>query len=215
MAVANKNGIVVSGDRRLTVQKIYHGDTRFSNIRYSDKFQKIFMSEQGHVFGIAGCAVSTEGQYISDVLLELVREFNKDVLTLNEEITIVQDELRNRIAYPVNILCTGIESGKNLIFRASTSVQNNEIISKTDGTYGGDAIGMGDKALSIMKASGIYTCDLPLAELIEFMQSVNLATAKSLERVKSVSEKCDVIVITPERGAKWVIEDRHRIYELK
>lgn len=215
MAIANKNGIVMSGDRRLTIQKIYHGETEFTNIDYADNAQKIFMSKQCHVFGVAGCAISADGRYISDIVPKLLQGLDKESLSLKEELAIIQDELAHSVANPVSILCAGIENGKNLIFRTSTDTENKEIISKTDGVYGGDAIGMYTTALNIIKESGIHTYDLSLSELVDFMQSVNSTTAKSIRKIKSVSEKCDVVAITPEYGAKWVLEDRSRIYEPK
>lgn len=215
MAIANKNGIVVSGDRRLTIQKTYHGETEFTNTYYNDRTQKIYISERGHVFGIAGCAISIDGRYIPDILPNIIRELDKESLTLKEELVIIQNELRHNIVNPASILCAGIENGENVIFRTSTDIENSEIISKTDGVYGGDAIGMYTTALNIIKESGIHTYDLSLSELVDFMQSVNSTTAKSIKKIKSVSEKCDIVAITPEYGAKWVLEDRSRIYELK
>lgn len=215
MAIANKNGIVVSGDWRLTIKRTNRETNECISVKYDDSAQKIFMAENGHVFGLAGQVGTPGWKYTDDLLYELVKDIHEEHLTLEQELIYIRDELKYRVALPIHLLAAGIEDGKNLIYRTSTDVNEAEIVSKTDGTYGGDAIGVYTVALNIMKESGQHTYDMSLSDLIDFMKEINVATSRALTDIKSVSEKCDFIVISPECGARWFVEDEQRRYKIK
>ena len=215
MAIANKNGIVVSGDWRLTIKRLNRITNKCTSANYDDSAQKIFMAENGHVFGLTGQAGTPGWKYTDDLLYELVKDIHEAHLTLEQELTYIRDELKRRVAQPIHLLAAGIEDGKNLVYRTSTDEQDDEIISKTDGVYGGDAIGMYSVALNLMKESGQHTYDMSLSELIDFMKEINIATSRALTDIKSVSEECDFIAISPKYGARWFVEDEQRRYKIR
>ena len=215
MAVANRNGIVVSGDWRMTVKKFDRNTNKFASVNYDDSAQKIFKAENDHVFGLAGQAGTPGWKYTNDLLYALVQNVHEEQLTIEQELIYIRDEMKCKVANPIYLLAAGVEDGKNLIYRTSTDERNDKVVSKTDGIYGGDAIGMHYVAYKIMKKSGLYTAEMSLSELVDFMREINIMTSRELTDVKSVSEKCDFIVISPEHGAKWFVEDKQRQYKIK
>jgi hypothetical protein len=217
MAIANKNGIVVSGDWRLTVQ--YPSIPELDN-RYPDTMQKIYKTKKGHVFGMAGAAYLADGTETGEALYNLVLELNKmKRMTIKDELIFIRDELSYRSTRPVYLLAAGIEKGKNKIYQASTDKE--EIIDKIKQDYYGIGIvGMVDVALSIIYKMGINTSEYSIEELADLLRKVNMETSQSLKEIKSVSEECDIIYIIPDgksgQAYFWRDPDNMvRFYKLK
>lgn len=61
MAIANKNGIVVSADKRLTYKTTDLNTGLVTKIQFFDTEQKMFITKAGHVVAYTGESVLSDG----------------------------------------------------------------------------------------------------------------------------------------------------------
>lgn len=89
---------MVSGDWRLTLKRTNRETNECTSVKYDDSAQKIFMAENGHVFGLTGQAGTSGWKYTDDLLYELVKDIHKEHLTLEQNLNCnITNHVTNKI----------------------------------------------------------------------------------------------------------------------
>lgn len=117
MAIANQNGIVVSGDWRL----IRHRTDNPFIAMPSDHSQKAYITNTNHVVAFTGDARLDTGEFLNDVILHTLKITSAQKMPIQEELEFLLNMLvqktKNNTVYLIEC---GIEYGKNVILRADT-----------------------------------------------------------------------------------------------
>ena len=81
MAIANQNGIVVSGDWRAMKYWLQPdgGDPIF--VRSIDRFQKIYRTKSNHCIGFCGHTKLDNGKELGEILQKIIEVFDKSFIS--------------------------------------------------------------------------------------------------------------------------------------
>ena len=105
MAIANQNGVVVSGDWRAMKYWLQPdgGDPIF--VRSIDRFQKIYRTKSNHCIGFCGHTKLDNGKELGEILQKIIEVFDKDYSVTQEFYillkTLPQNAIKNDIAFMV------------------------------------------------------------------------------------------------------------------
>ena len=80
MAIANKEGIVVSADRRLTETHFYKDHE--SIVTHKNHYRKLFVTNRGHAIASTGTAIFQDGTSVKDIICKAIDVFNSTGITL-------------------------------------------------------------------------------------------------------------------------------------
>ena len=217
MALANRNGIVVSADR-LSVKKYYdqsgnhimdvpvHGVTGY---------QKAFILKNDHVIAFAGAGEIYGRVNTEDFMCHLARELD----TLNLPIYKEAEYIRERVVEAHNddsliaLMVVGMEYGKNYILTTDTS--NPEIHNHTDGVNGFKEIGVMGIANRLADIKKIDKFALSTDEMSKFLKDLNVDVVDYMRKrghSQVISEDCDVIIITEQYDTRY---DEYNLFRLE
>ena len=197
MAIANKEGIVVSADWRLIRHRI---DNPFIAMP-SDHSQKAYITNTNHVIAFTGDARLDTGEFLNDVILHTLKITSAQKMPIQEELGFLLNVLVHSTIYLIEC---GIENGKNVILRADTG--HNKIQPNTLDDIGYAASGEHKLYQSKLIKLGDNIHTLKLQEMVEFLQGINYEIA---EIDSLVSPKCDIITVTSEGAQRLYTPERY------
>ena len=89
MAIANSNGIAISGDRRASTSWYDPDTNKITYTHHSDRTQKVFRTDSNHGIAFCGFAKLDNGETASDVICDVIQQFKQDKFTVTQEFYIL------------------------------------------------------------------------------------------------------------------------------
>lgn len=201
MAIANKEGIVVSADWRLI---LHRADNPFIAMP-SDHSQKAYITNTNHVVTFTGDARLDTGEFLNDVILHTLKITSAQKMPIQEELGFLLNVLvQKTVNSTVYLIECGIENGENVILRADTG--HNKIQPNTLDDIGYAASGEHKLYQSKLIKLGDNIHTLKLQEMVKFLQGINYEIA---EIDSLVSPKCDIITVTSEGAQRLYTPERY------
>jgi hypothetical protein len=201
MAIANKEGIVVSADWRLI---LHRADNPFIAMP-SDHSQKAYITNTNHVVTFTGDARLDTGEFLNDVILHTLKITSAQKMPIQEELGFLLNVLvQKTVNSTVYLIECGIENGENVILRADTG--HNKIQPNTLDDIGYAASGEHKLYQSKLIKLGDNIHTLKLQEMVKFLQGINYEIA---EIDSLVSPKCDIITVTSEGTQRLYTPERY------
>lgn len=220
MALANRNGIVISADR-LSVRKYYdQNENHLMDVPVHGitGHQKAFILENDHVIAFAGAGevygkVSTE-----DFMYQIARELDKLNLPIYKE----AEYIRKRVVEVhdsdslIALMVVGMEDGKNYILTTDTA--DPEIHNHTDGINGFREIGITGLVGHLADKKKVDRYDLSIGEMSKFLRNLNVDAVDYMREHghnQVISEDCDIIIITEQYNTRYDEHDLRRLEALR
>lgn len=201
MAIANKEGIVVSADWRLI---LHRADNPFIAMP-SDHSQKAYITNTNHVVTFTGDARLDTGEFLNDVILHTLKITSAQKMPIQEELGFLLNVLvQKTVNSTVYLIECGIENGENVILRADTG--HNKIQPNTLDDIGYAASGEHKLYQSKLIKLGDNIHTLKLQEMVKFLQGINYEIA---EIDSLVSPRCDIITVTSEGTQRLYTPERY------
>ena len=200
MAIANKEGIVITADRRLTETHFYKDHE--SIITNKNHYRKLFVTNRGHAIASTGTAIFQDGMSVKDIICKAIDVFNSESLPIDKEFRRLKRVLIQYCEPSDNIVLvmTGIENNQNIVI-----VENIKSSKLRNRVQGQDAfISAGDNKLvfPMYNAFGIDLNTYNIERMAQYLEFINETTArlqKFSQNPQTVSEQCDILVIQKNR----------------
>ena len=211
MALANRNGIAISGDRRASTSWYDPNINKVTYTHHSDRTQKVFRTDSNHGIAFCGYAKLDNGEATSDVICDVIQQFNYNNFTVTQEFYILFKVLLNKTNdNVVAIIVAGIENGEYKILAANTKDQ---IVSEPviDG-FGFTAAGVSEYIYDLGDFPTEEASKMSLYESVDFLEKLNESVYDFIEAHNYkpvISKECDILVID-ESGANWVVPSTRR-----
>lgn len=196
MVLANQYGIVMSADKRMTLApKTSDGQTfLYPSLNHQ---QKLFMTKSGH------------GTATAVVIKNAIAKYNSPRTSVLDELKGLKNALKQYTKEKqITLVGAEINNGKRQVFTLTLTDKN---IEKNTNEEGLCLLSRGDCSFAEMLMSfqsrNSNCVHFSLQESINYLRFVNSTVAKLQYyngNLQSVSEECDVLVLTPKE-AKWVI----------
>ena len=206
MALANRNGITISGDRRASTSWYNPNTNEVAYAHFSDRTQKVFRTDTNHGIAFCGYAKLDNGEATSDVICNVIQQFNHDNFTVTQEFYILFKILLSKTKdNVVSIIVAGIENGEYKILSANTKDQ---IVSEPviDG-FGFTAAGASEYIYNLGDFPTEEASKMSLYESVDFLEKFNKSVYNFIEThgyKPVISKECDILVID-ESGANWIV----------
>ncbi len=208
LVLANQYGIVMTADKRLTLNPKPTPDGQallYSSLNYQ---QKVFTTKSGHGIAYTGNLIADDGSPISAIIKKFLLILSASSISIQEELSALKTELKIH-ATSQNIIMIGaaVKNGICEVFQTTLVDDKIEEITNENGICI-SAIGDNKIALELMSQQQINSnCLLfSLQEGVNYLRFIN-ATASKLQYyngwLQSISESCDVLVIN-ETHAQWI-----------
>ena len=210
-ALANRNGITISGDRRASTSWYDPNINKVTYTHHSDRTQKVFRTDSNHGIAFCGYAKLDNGETTSDVICDVIQQFNYNNFTVTQEFYILFKVLLNKTNdNVVAIIVAGIENGEYKILAANTKDQ---IVSEPviDG-FGFTAAGVSEYIYDLGDFPTEEASKMSLYESVDFLEKLNESVYDFIEAHNYkpvISKECDILVID-ESGANWVVPSTRR-----
>ena len=172
MALANRNGIAISGDRRASTSWYDPNINKVTYTHFSDRTQKVFRTDSNHGIAFCGYAKLDNGETTSDVICDVIQQFNYNNFTVTQEFYILFKVLLNKTNdNVVAIIVAGIENGEYKILAANTKDQ---IVSEPviDG-FGFTAAGVSEYIYDLGDFPTEEASKMSLYESVDFLEKLN------------------------------------------
>lgn len=211
MALANRNGIAISGDRRASTSWYDPNTNKITYTYHSDRTQKVFRTDSNHGIAFCGYAKLDNGENASDVIYDVIQQFNRDNFTVTQEFYILFKVLLSKTKNNVvAIIVAGIENGEYKILSANTKDQ---VVSEPviDG-FGFTAAGVSEYIYDLGNFPTEEASKMSLYESVDFLEKLNESVYDFIEEHNYkpvISKECDILVID-ESGANWVVPSTRR-----
>lgn len=212
MAIANKEGIVITADRRLTETHFYKDHE--SIVTHKNHYRKLFVTNRGHAIASTGTAIFQDGTPVKDIICKAIDIFNSESLSIDKEFRRLKRALIQYCKPSDNIVLviTGIENNQNIVI--VENIKNSKLRNRVQGQ---DAfISAGDNKL-VFPMCNSFDIDLNtynIERMVQYLEFINETTArlqKFSQNPQTVSEQCDILVIQKSRvywkNEPFVLED--------
>ncbi len=200
MAIANKEGIVVSADRRLTKTRFYKDHENI--VTHKNHYRKLFVTNRGHAIASTGTAIFQDGTSAKDIICKAIKTLNSKPLSIDKEFRFLKREFV-KYSEPndnVVLVMAGIENNQNVVM-----IENVKISKLQNRVQGQDAfVSAGDNKLvsSMYNSFSIDLSQFSIEQTAQYLEFINETTAR-LQRFspnhQTVSEQCDILVIQNNR----------------
>lgn len=210
-ALANRNGITISGDRRASTSWYDPNINKVTYTHHSDRTQKVFRTDSNHGIAFCGYAKLDNGETTSAVICDVIQQFNYNNFTVTQEFYILFKILLSKTKdNVVAIIVAGIENGEYKILSANTKDQ---IVSEPviDG-FGFTAAGVSEYIHDLGNFPTEEASKMSLYESVDFLEKLNESVYDFIEEHNYkpvISKECDILVID-ESGANWVVPSTRR-----
>lgn len=208
MVLANQYGIVMSADKRMTLApKTSDGQTfLYPSLNHQ---QKLFMTKSGHGIAFTGTLTLDDGTATAVVIRNAIAKYNSPRTSVLDELKGLKNALKQYTKEKqITLVGAEINNGKRQVFTLTLTDKN---IEKNTNEEGLCLLSRGDCSFAEMLMSfqsrNSNCVHFSLQESINYLRFVNSTVAKLQYyngNLQSVSEECDVLVLTPKE-AKWVI----------
>lgn len=211
MAIANKNGIVVSGDRRASTSWYDPDTNEITYTHHSDRTQKVFRTDSNHGIAFCGYSKLDNGENASDVIYNVIQQFKQDKFTVTQEFYILFKILLSKTKdNVVAIIVAGIENEEYKILSANTKDQ---VVSEpVINGFGFTAAGVSEYIYDLGNFPTEEASKMSLYESVDFLEKLNESVYDFIEAHNYkpvISKECDILVID-ESGANWVVPSVRR-----
>nr|DAO18519.1 MAG TPA: Proteasome subunit alpha type-2 [Caudoviricetes sp.] len=195
MAIANKNGIVISADKRLTCKTIDSNTGLIVKTQFFDTEQKMFVTKSGHVIAHTGESVLSDGRFIEDAIKITIQKTNNLNLCVRDELLYIKSELSSFAGLNnTRLLAAGVEDNTNNIY--TTSLKLDDFIKIELPIFG---IGELSVAQTIHNTFAPDIEKFTIEETIDYLCFLNY-TANKLngfcKKDETISSQCDICIIT-------------------
>lgn len=196
MALANKEGIVVTADRRLTETHFFKDHENI--ITHKNHCRKLFVTNRGHAIASTGTAVFRDGTSVKDIICKAIETLNSKPLSIDKEFRFLKRELVKHSEQNDNVVLViaGIENNQNVVMieNVKTSKFRNRVQAQEAFVSAGD-----NKLVSPMYSfSNIDLSQFSIEQTVQYLEFINETTAR-LQKFgpspQTVSEQCDILVI--------------------
>lgn len=196
MAISNRNGIVISADKRLTCRTINPNTGLATSVKYFDTEQKVFTTKSGHAIAFTGESMLSNGQFTSEAIEEVIENTGDYNLSVYDELAFIKEKLLPITGIEdTNLLCAGIESGVNKVY--VTSLRSDKIIELTENICGiGDVVFAKDFQNTYAPKIEIFSIEKSM-EYLRFLNSTIGKLNYFCDKEETISSCCDICVITP------------------
>lgn len=220
MALANRNGIVVSADR-LSVKKYYDENGNHlmnAPVHGITGYQKAFILNNDHVIAFAGAGEIYGQVRTEDFMHKLARELDDCNLPIYKE----AEYIRKHVVKAhdddslIALMIVGMEDGKNYIL--TTDTVDPEIHNYTDGINGFKEIGITGLVSYLADKKKIDKFTLSTSEMSKFLRDLNIDAVDYMREHsynQAISEDCDIIVITEQYNTRYDEHDLRRLEALR
>ena len=200
MAIANKEGIVITADRRLTETHFYKDYE--SIVTYKNHYRKLFVTNRGHAIASTGTAIFQDGTPVKDIICKAIETLNSKPLSIDEEFRFLKRGLIKHSEPNDNVVLVmaGIENNQNVVM-----IENVKTSKFRNRVQGQDAfVSAGDNKLvsSMYSFSNIDLSQFSVEQTVQYLEFINETTArlqKFSQNPQTVSEQCDILVIQKNR----------------
>lgn len=195
MAIANRNGIVISADKRLTCRSVDPNTGLVKAIKYFDTEQKVFPTKSKHAIAFTGESMLSNGQFTSEAIKEAIRKIENKNLNVYDELYFIKNELSAISGgEDTNLFATGIENNINKMY--VTSLKTDGITPVLNSFFCSGIICV---AVNLYHTFELSMENWSIENIIDYLKFLNATTVKDMsfcEIDKTVSEKCDFVIIT-------------------
>lgn len=205
MAIANQNGIVVSGDWRAMKYWLQPdgGDPIF--VRSIDRFQKIYRTKSNHCIGFCGHTKLDNGKELGEILQKIIEVFDKDFSVTQEFYVLLKTLPQNAIKNDIAFMVAGYENNEPKIITYSIDKEpiQNHILNGC--AFAG--IGVPEYISKVSNVSHEEIEKMSLKDMIRFLKNTNndiyeYMKAEGEEPV--ISRRCDLLVLQPSES-QWIL----------
>lgn len=208
MVLANPYGIVMTADRRLTTTVSVKNIATTESFFLTDHAQKIFLTKAGHGITYTGASDFNDGTCTSEIIKDAINEYNNPKAPVQSELLFIKRKLaEHKDTRGLTLLGAEIRDTKRHVYAISL---NKDSIDKQTNENGNCFIfsGESDLAKKIAEMLPVNQNRFPVQESINYLRFINSTVAGMLhyaQRNQTVSEECDVLVITAD-GSRWITE---------
>lgn len=201
MAIANKNGIVVSGDRRAMR---YWPDPETGKpvfIRSYDRYQKIYRTKSNHCIGFCGCGTLSNGKDTGEAIRQGINIFKDDSTVAQEAYAIVKTLPQFIGNNPTEFLICGYDNGQPKVIACKI---NGELVQSDSGFI---TIGADQHIKDVVVESDEDIKKFSLEQSVAFLRKINRAVFDLMEVSNEevlISRECDLLVLLPGES-QWLI----------
>ena len=196
MAIANKEGIVVSADRRLTETHFYKDHE--SIVTHKNHYRKLFVTNRGHAIASTGTAIFQDGTSVKDIICKAIDVFNSKPLSIDKEFRHLKRELIKHSESNDNVVLViaGIENNQNVVM--VENIKNPKFRNRVQDQDAFISAGNNNLVSPMYNSFGIDLNTYNIERMVQYLEFINETTAR-LQKFnpnhQTVSEQCDILVI--------------------
>lgn len=205
MAIANQNGIVVSGDWRAMKYWLQPDGGEPIFVRAIDRFQKIYRTKSNHCIGFCGHTKLDNGKELGEILQKIIEVFDKDYSVTQEFYILLKTLPQNAIKNDIAFMVAGYENDEPKIITYSIDKEpiQNHILNGC--AFAG--IGVPEYISKVSNVSHEEIEKMSLKDMIRFLKNTNndiyeYMKAEGEEPV--ISRRCDLLVLQPGES-QWIL----------
>lgn len=205
MALANKEGIVVSGDWRVMKYWLQPDGGEPIFVRSIDRFQKIYRTKSNHCIGFCGNTKLDNGKEFSEILQKIIELFDENFTVTQEFYVLLKTLPQNAIKNDIAFMVAGYENNKPKIITYSIDKEpiQNHILNGCAFT----GIGTPEYISKVSNVSHKEIERMSLKDMIRFLKKTNndiyeYMRAEGNEPV--ISRHCDLLVLQPGKS-QWIL----------
>ena len=201
MAIANKNGIFISGDRRAMK---YWPDPETGKpvfVRSYDRYQKIYRTKSNHCIGFCGCGTLNNGKDMGESIQQVINIFDDDFSVTQEAYVVVKTLSQFLGNYPTEFMICGYENGKPKIIACKI---NGELVDSDSGLV---TIGADQHIKDVVTEPNEEIKNFSLKQSVAFLRKTNRAVFDIMEASNEevlISRECDLLVLEPDES-QWLL----------
>lgn len=205
MAIANKNGIVVSGDWRAMKYWLQPDDGEPIFVRSIDRFQKIYRTKSNHCIGFCGHTKLDNGKELSEILQKIIEVLDKDCSVTQEFYILLKTLPQNAIKNDIAFIVAGYENDEPKIITYSVDKEpiQNHILNGCAFT----GIGAPEYISKVNNVSRKEIEKMSLKEMTRFLKKTNndiYEYMKTEGEEPIISRHCDLLVLQPGES-QWIL----------
>lgn len=200
MALANKEGIVVSADRRLTETHFYKDHENI--VTHKNHCRKLFVTNRGHAIASTGTAVFRDGTSVKDIICKAIETLNSKPLSIDKEFRFLKRELVKHFEPndDVVLVMAGIENNQNVVMIENVKIS--KFRNRVQDQFAFVSAGDNKLVFPMYNSFKIDPNTYDIERMVRYLEFINETTArlqKFSPNPQTVSEQCDILVIQKSR----------------
>lgn len=200
MAIANKNGIVVSGDRRAMRYWLVPETKEPIFVGAYDTYQKIYRTKSNHCIGVCGCGTLNNGKNTGDCIKQVTNIFD-DNFTVTQEAYVIVKSFAQFLDSSTEFMICGYENSQPKIIACK---KDGSLVQSNAGLV---TIGADSRVKEVVTVSNENIQNFSIRQSVAFLRKINKAVfglmKKSIEK-PVISRECDILVLKPDES-QWML----------